>query len=366
MLEALLKARGPISAEDIADGLGGRMTESDIASVYRNLETLGGVGLVRHFHAGHGPGRYVLEGSGDREYLACESCGALEAVEPSALDPVRNAVREISGFEAGFSHFPIVGLCAKCARKKESRPKRAEGARPDAAARRLGSRCSARAAVSPAVGLGRERFVVDMCECACKHPVDGICTRRQLHHPGQRGGRAPHRSCDERAGHVEPRSHSRATERGAVRGRRSAVGVEMEQPAVSHQLRILRDLGLVLGSRSGRHVIYGLYDSHVATLLDEALRHIEHLRHGAADTPARPIDEHTTTTIEGARMTDEHTHDAPHAHEHEHDGETHAHAHTGHDHEHVEHEHDHEHDGDAHAHPHVHEAGLEEVHEHSH
>jgi DNA-binding transcriptional ArsR family regulator len=79
-----------------------------------------------------------------------------------------------------------------------------------------------------------------------------------------------------------------------------AVAVEMEQPAVSHQLRILRDLGLVLGSRSGRHVIYGLYDSHVATLLDEALRHIEHLRHGAADTPAERIDEHPTTTIKGA------------------------------------------------------------------
>jgi len=67
-----------------------------------------------------------------------------------------------------------------------------------------------------------------------------------------------------------------------------AVAVEMEQPAVSHQLRILRDLGLVLGSRSGRHVIYGLYDSHVATLLDEALRHIEHLRAGpAGTTPTR-------------------------------------------------------------------------------
>jgi ArsR family transcriptional regulator, nickel/cobalt-responsive transcriptional repressor len=74
--------------------------------------------------------------------------------------------------------------------------------------------------------------------------------------------------------------------------------VEMEQPAVSHQLRILRDLGLVQGSRNGRHVIYGLYDSHVASLLDEALRHIEHLRAGAADAPPAPA--HTTSINEGA------------------------------------------------------------------
>lgn len=53
--------------------------------------------------------------------------------------------------------------------------------------------------------------------------------------------------------------------------------LEMEQPAVSHQLRVLRDLGLVIGNRSGRNVVYGLFDSHVASLIDEALRHIDHV-----------------------------------------------------------------------------------------
>ena len=65
----------------------------------------------------------------------------------------------------------------------------------------------------------------------------------------------------------------------------------------SPQLRILRDLGLVEGSRNGRHVIYGLYDSHVATLLEEALRHIEHLR-AACDPPPQAIDHEATS--EGA------------------------------------------------------------------
>jgi len=118
VLEALLASPEPISAEDIADGLGGRLTQSDVASVYRNLETLGVLGLVHHFHAGHGPGRYVLEGVGDREYLSCESCGGLEAVDPSMLDEVRDEVRRRFGFQARFSHFPIVGRCARCAGKE--------------------------------------------------------------------------------------------------------------------------------------------------------------------------------------------------------------------------------------------------------
>lgn len=54
--------------------------------------------------------------------------------------------------------------------------------------------------------------------------------------------------------------------------------IGMEQPAVSHQLRILRDLGMVRGKRSGRNTIYRLFDPHVGGLLDEAWRHAERLR----------------------------------------------------------------------------------------
>ena len=59
-----------------------------------------------------------------------------------------------------------------------------------------------------------------------------------------------------------------------------AAAVEMEQSAVSHQLRILRHLGLVIAERRGRQVVYALHDSHVADLLDQAVFHIEHLRLG--------------------------------------------------------------------------------------
>ncbi len=62
-----------------------------------------------------------------------------------------------------------------------------------------------------------------------------------------------------------------------------AEAVAMEQSAVSHQLRLLRHLGLVTGERRGRQVIYTLHDSHVGDLLDEAVGHIEHLRRGGRD-----------------------------------------------------------------------------------
>jgi DNA-binding transcriptional ArsR family regulator len=62
-----------------------------------------------------------------------------------------------------------------------------------------------------------------------------------------------------------------------------ADAVGMEQSAVSHQLRLLRNLGLVAGTRSGQRIVYSLYDNHVAMLLDEAVYHSEHLRRGIRD-----------------------------------------------------------------------------------
>jgi ArsR family transcriptional regulator, nickel/cobalt-responsive transcriptional repressor len=50
--------------------------------------------------------------------------------------------------------------------------------------------------------------------------------------------------------------------------------VGMEQSAVSHQLRVLRDHGVVSVERRGRERLYGLRDEDVGGLLDHALAHV--------------------------------------------------------------------------------------------
>jgi DNA-binding transcriptional ArsR family regulator len=56
---------------------------------------------------------------------------------------------------------------------------------------------------------------------------------------------------------------------------------DMEQPAVSQQLRVLRDLGFVRAEKQGRKKIYRLRDPHIAGLLQQAISHAEHLRQHA-------------------------------------------------------------------------------------
>jgi DNA-binding transcriptional ArsR family regulator len=50
----------------------------------------------------------------------------------------------------------------------------------------------------------------------------------------------------------------------------------MTQSAVSHQLRLLRQLHLVRYRKQGRHVYYALDDDHVRGLFQQGLLHIQH------------------------------------------------------------------------------------------
>ena len=51
--------------------------------------------------------------------------------------------------------------------------------------------------------------------------------------------------------------------------------VKMSESAVSHQLRLLRNLRLVRPRREGRMVFYALDDGHIMTLFRQGLRHVQ-------------------------------------------------------------------------------------------
>jgi Fur family ferric uptake transcriptional regulator len=113
VLEALFAADGPVSAERLAIAL-----RVELTSVYRNLETLERHGLARHVHLGHGPGLYALVGRGERVFLSCERCGSVLTLRPEQLDPVRDHLKNLFGYEVRFTHFAIIGLCPDCARRR--------------------------------------------------------------------------------------------------------------------------------------------------------------------------------------------------------------------------------------------------------
>lgn len=51
--------------------------------------------------------------------------------------------------------------------------------------------------------------------------------------------------------------------------------LKMSQSAISHQLRVLKQMDLVKNRREGKTIFYSLADSHIVTILSQGLDHIE-------------------------------------------------------------------------------------------
>src|SRR4051812_17796720 len=63
----------------------------------------------------------------------------------------------------------------------------------------------------------------------------------------------------------------------------------MDQPAVSHQLKYLRDLGLVRWTKKGRHVYYSLADNHLREILVSSIAHLDCQSATSALAPAARV-----------------------------------------------------------------------------
>ena len=50
--------------------------------------------------------------------------------------------------------------------------------------------------------------------------------------------------------------------------------LSMTQSAISHQLRVLKQMSLVKFRRDGKTIFYSLSDSHVATIMNQGLEHV--------------------------------------------------------------------------------------------
>ena len=133
--------------------------------MYRNLDTLEELGLVRHVHLGHGPGRYALARPVSSSSSPASAAAAFETVPPGRLDAARALIERETGFRARFTHFPIVGTCASCVAAGEPTPRQEHHAMhiPDGFLSNEVALACAVPAVA-AVGYGLRRASVDLDE----------------------------------------------------------------------------------------------------------------------------------------------------------------------------------------------------------
>ncbi|NYH78839.1 Fur family ferric uptake transcriptional regulator [Actinopolyspora biskrensis] len=85
----------------------------NITTVYRALDLLEELGLVRHTHLGHGAPTYSVE-EHEHVHLVCHRCGDIDEVPCELLDGLGESLDRERGFALDATHLALSGTCGRC------------------------------------------------------------------------------------------------------------------------------------------------------------------------------------------------------------------------------------------------------------
>ena len=121
ILNVLRRHQHPLTNREIHAALSG--FECDLATVYRNLNTLEQMGMVRRFDFGDGTSRFelLIEGDdGHHHHLVCTRCGTVEEVEDCFPAELEAALARKHGFQHVSHKLEFFGICPKCQPRRDA------------------------------------------------------------------------------------------------------------------------------------------------------------------------------------------------------------------------------------------------------
>ena len=86
----------------------------NISTVYRSLELLEELGLVRHTHLTDRAPTYHSKATPDHVHLVCRDCGAVLEAIPAEFEDLCESLKATHGFVADVGHLTVFGSCAPC------------------------------------------------------------------------------------------------------------------------------------------------------------------------------------------------------------------------------------------------------------
>lgn len=117
-----VQSLGHATPEGVAAAVRRTASGVNISTVYRTLELLEELGLVRHTHLGHGAPSYSAATDDDHVHLVCRHCARVEELPIDAVDGIVETLARDRGFTADVGHLAIFGSCRACGSEGEGAP----------------------------------------------------------------------------------------------------------------------------------------------------------------------------------------------------------------------------------------------------
>jgi Fur family ferric uptake transcriptional regulator len=115
VIQALLEGRGYSNPAEVYARVRQHCPTVGLVTVYRTLELLSRLGLVRRIHTEEGGCRgYAATAHGHRHHLVCRRCGTAVEFEGCDLEPLSARLSQETGFAIEDHLLELVGVCSDC------------------------------------------------------------------------------------------------------------------------------------------------------------------------------------------------------------------------------------------------------------
>jgi Fur family transcriptional regulator, ferric uptake regulator len=105
---------GHATPDEILAEVQSQSTAVNISTVYRTLEVLEELGLVRHTHLSDRAPTYHSITDHEHFHLVCRNCHRVVSVHPGVVAAFAERLREEHGFVIDVGHLAIFGTCVEC------------------------------------------------------------------------------------------------------------------------------------------------------------------------------------------------------------------------------------------------------------
>lgn len=114
LVEVLVGTDGHVTGTELVERCRLVDPETTASTIYRTLDVLEDIGLVRHSHGHDGREEYHVLPTTEHGHLRCEGCGATWQIEAEEAARLTRTLTRSRGFRVNLSHLTIVGSCAAC------------------------------------------------------------------------------------------------------------------------------------------------------------------------------------------------------------------------------------------------------------
>lgn len=114
ILAALVACGGHVSADELAERVHEEAPSVGRMTVYRTLDLLCQLNLIRPVYQGTGAAHYVLLHQGHHHHLVCGTCDKVIEFDDCVLGEIEEVVGQRFNFEVQGHLLEFYGLCADC------------------------------------------------------------------------------------------------------------------------------------------------------------------------------------------------------------------------------------------------------------